>query len=282
LTRPDILAGFSLDYHQDVTGGGKMEGLDDLKNYLKDGIDKENIAELNELWECKRRFVTDLLNDLYLHCGAHVKSCLGQQKYKDWKEELGRTSESLPEQYIKGLLVNPCDDPPYNLFSVKYFRNFLTENYTPPDTPSELMNHLAYLSIFYTHLVQDMPLVVTTRIDLSMAKAAYATAKSICATDRSGNTAGGQKVIEQRKEKMHRLVVAVFDEMCSKRKKPKPSMVMNKVNYYFENFHERKELPSISYARLLREVYEVWPQHKKTPSVSESTVRRILKADNRI
>ena len=77
-----------------------MEGLDDLKNYLKDRIDKENIAELNELWEYKRRFITNLLNDLYLHCGAHVKSCLGQQKYKDWKEELGRTSESLPEQYI--------------------------------------------------------------------------------------------------------------------------------------------------------------------------------------
>lgn len=172
-----------------------MEGLDDLKNYLKDGIDKENIAELNELWEYKRRFVTKLLNDLYLHCGAHVKSCLGQQNYKDWKEELGRTSETLPEQYIKDLLVDACDDPPCNLFSVIYFKKFLTENYTPPETPSELMIHLAYLSIFYTHLVQDIPLVVTTRIDLSIAKAAYATAKSICAIDVSGSTGVGRKKI---------------------------------------------------------------------------------------
>ena len=78
---------------------------------------------------------------------------------------------------------------------------FLSPEYTPPDDNLKIIDHLQFLLFYYTDLVHSIPLEVTSRIDLVMAKLIQKTMSQIGAVDRKGRhkdiyTSG----IETRKE----------------------------------------------------------------------------------
>lgn len=253
-----------------------------VRDYLIERSNDENIT--GELSEEKKKFVENVFHELYFRSRSIVKSCL-YPPYKEQIKEFSKNQPEIPQVLIDALSDGYIDDPPYNSLSISYFKSFLSSDYTPPKTASEMFNHLACLWIYYVHLTDHMPSAITEHIDFALAKLALAVGQESHVIDRAGERQTGQKAQERRSQETTKLIIAVRDEMVAKGKKPKKTDVERKVNRLFSELHNKSK-PGISpeYQGLLKKAYkEAYnrlkkkdPYNPEAPTLCYSTVQRAL------
>jgi hypothetical protein len=178
-----------------------------------------------KLWLEKRDFVKHLrgkLKEAYDSIHASFLNALDEKSY-------------LPDELKVVLLKSPFDWVEKNFIDnidlqKSIFKSFLNPKYKPPSSfdplnrtdiplPSkDLLYHLHFLEIYYSHLVKDIPSIITERIDLVMARLTYITLAIILSyhyDDQAtfSSTFKGMKTILSNKKKRTQIVMDIYHKM---------------------------------------------------------------------
>lgn len=196
-----------------------------LKDFLISRKEEE-AKNLSESWEEKRKLVESIL----IECLESFNAAFDIGKGVPYKEGLEKYTGCFEIKNIKGfplatkvdsegLLFNPLHDgqPPIDFYldddtQIKYFKLLLSLEYTPPDF-IETIHSLQFLLFYYTSLVHNMPLEITSRIDLVTAQLTRHATKELFRIEKGGFTIDRiHSSREGRKPSIERMKKLVLEE----------------------------------------------------------------------
>ncbi|MBW2609310.1 MAG: hypothetical protein JRC68_03075 [Deltaproteobacteria bacterium] len=159
--------------------------LSKAEDFLDEESLKVNTKEIGELCEAKSRFLIEVyweyVRSAFVKEDELIKEIYPEDAFKKFKD---KKVEYFPPSW-KDYFKKYVEDRLEKTESRKILRSFLSLKYRPPihkrtyTSILEIMNHLACLIYYFMYLSPNLPLEVTTSVDLAMTRVVHQTTRGI-------------------------------------------------------------------------------------------------------
>lgn len=171
--------------------------------------------DLKDLWDKKSVFLATIIQE-YM---AHLRAIFGSSHPKSYYKTGFGIAEHMTD--YNDITIDAMKD----LFSdadhsKKAFKLFLSPGYKPPVHPFGVLAHLIYLAGYYGLFAKELPLTMTSHIDLAAMKLVERAIGSIYYLEKIGSTGDRTKRGSQQKKKKKidrkQVVLETFYKMDTK------------------------------------------------------------------